>query len=68
MNNHKSYAGSIMAEPNAPIPASLAVPSDSPGKSSQGKIILAVLFARSPDEEPEQPAAEPEAAGVLFLG
>jgi len=31
-------------------------------------VILAVLFARSPDEEPEQPAAEPEAAAVLFLG
>ncbi|HEX9798290.1 MAG TPA: TVP38/TMEM64 family protein [Anaerolineales bacterium] len=45
MNNHQSNAGSIMAEPNAPMPASIAVPSDSRGKSSQGKIILAVLFA-----------------------
>jgi tetrahydromethanopterin S-methyltransferase subunit E len=30
--------------------------------------ILAVLFARSPEEEAEEPAAEPEAAVVLVLG
>jgi MFS family permease len=30
--------------------------------------ILAVMFARSPDEEPEEPAAEPEAAITLVVG
>ena len=30
--------------------------------------ILAVLFARSPEEETEEPAAEPEAAVVLMVG
>jgi MFS family permease len=30
--------------------------------------ILAVMFARSPDEEAEEPAAEPEAAITLVLG
>jgi hypothetical protein len=30
--------------------------------------ILAVLFARSPDEETEEPPAEPEAAAVLVIG
>ncbi len=30
--------------------------------------ILAVMFARSPDEEPEEPAAESEAAITLVLG
>ncbi len=45
MNNHKSFAGATMAEPNASIPASVGVPSESQGKSSQGKIIIAVLFA-----------------------
>ncbi len=31
-------------------------------------VILAVLFARSPDEEHEEPAAEPEAAVTLVIG
>ena len=30
--------------------------------------ILAVMFARSPDEEPEEPAAEPEARITLVIG
>ena len=30
--------------------------------------VLAVLFARSPEEEHEEPAAEPEAAVVLVIG
>ncbi len=30
--------------------------------------ILAVMFARSPEEEPEEPAAEPEAAITLVVG
>ena len=30
--------------------------------------ILAVMFARSPDEEPEEPAAEPEAGITLVVG
>ena len=30
--------------------------------------ILAVMFARSPEEEPEEPAAEPEAAITLIVG
>jgi hypothetical protein len=31
-------------------------------------LILAVMFARSPDEESEEPAAEPEAAITLVVG
>jgi hypothetical protein len=31
-------------------------------------VILAVLFAMSPDEEHEEPSAEPEAAAVLVIG
>jgi hypothetical protein len=30
--------------------------------------ILAVLFARSPEEAEEEPAAEPEAAAILVIG
>jgi hypothetical protein len=31
-------------------------------------VILVVLFAMSPDEEHEEPAVEPEAAAVVFIG
>jgi uncharacterized membrane protein YdjX (TVP38/TMEM64 family) len=34
-----------MAAPDMPMPASIQIPSDTQGKSAQGKIIIAVLFA-----------------------
>ena len=45
MNNQRPYVGSTMAKLNMSIPESVPLPSGSQGKSAQGKIIVAVLFA-----------------------
>lgn len=45
MNNQQSSPEAIMANPNMPMPSAVPSPTATQGKSAQGKIIVAVIFA-----------------------